>query len=274
MWSFGSWAGHGCASDLARGCGRRFFAVGLLSVGFACSSVSAWAEYRVDVGDLIEISVARVPELQRRATVNAEGSIVFPLLGTFRVAGLLPAEMEAKIQAVLATRVFKQRAPDGREYAVEIDPDEVTATVAQYRPIYVNGDVFKPGEQTFRPFMTVRQAVTLSGGYDMLRVRMEDPILLAADLKAEYQSLWIEFAKQQAHISRLEAELDGKDRLGQVRLTDTPLPPSRAAEIVATETDRFKTEQADYGREKAFLQASINRDGDQILLHTQQQAKQ
>ena len=42
----------------------------------------------------------------------------------------------------------------------------VVATVVEYRPIYVNGDVSKPGEHPFRPQMTVRQAVALSGGYD------------------------------------------------------------------------------------------------------------
>jgi hypothetical protein len=61
MWSFGSWTGgdRGCASDLSRRRGRPIFAVGLLSFGFACSSGPAWAEYRGDVGDMIEISVAR-----------------------------------------------------------------------------------------------------------------------------------------------------------------------------------------------------------------------
>jgi polysaccharide export outer membrane protein len=250
------------------------FATGLLSVGFACSSVPTQAEYPVDIGDVIEISVARIPELQRRAAVNSDGSIVFPLLGIFRVTGLLPSEMDAKIKAMLASKVFRQRAPDGREYAIEIDPDEVTAAVAQYRPIYVNGDVFKPGEQAFRPFMTIREAVALSGGYDMLRVRMEDPVLLAADLKGEYQSLWIEFAKQQAHVSRLEAELDDKDTFGQVPLTETPLPRSRTAEIVATEAARLKTEQTDYDRETAFLQGSINQGNQQIQVLVEQQMKQ
>ena len=78
--------------------------------------------------------------------------------------------------------------------------------------------------------MTVREAVALSGGYDVLRVRMENPILLAADLKGEYQSLWTEFAKQLAHALRLEAELAGKDTFDKKFLTEAPLPPLKAAE--------------------------------------------
>src|SRR6266480_564676 len=44
----------------------RFIKWGLLTVGFLCSVVPAAAEYQIDVGDVIEILVARVPELQRR----------------------------------------------------------------------------------------------------------------------------------------------------------------------------------------------------------------
>jgi polysaccharide biosynthesis/export protein len=276
MWKFTSWArrGLGRTSDAAgmHRCG--LFGLGLVAVAVTCPFAPLRAEYRVDVGDVIEISVARVPELQRRATVNSDGDIAFPLLGTFPVAGLLPSEMEARIQATLATRAFRQRASDGREYTVEIDPDEVTAVVALHRPIYVNGDVLKPGDQAFRPFMTVREAVALSGGYDVLRVRLENPILLAADLKGEYQSLWTEFTKQQAQALRLEAELAGKDTFDKKFLAETPLPPSKTAEIAATEAERLRTEQVDYDREKAFLELSFNQNREQIKVLAEQEAKQ
>ncbi|MHC2576709.1 protein involved in polysaccharide export with SLBB domain [Bradyrhizobium diazoefficiens] len=61
------------------------------------------------------------------------------------VAGL-PPEIRAKIGAALTSKVFRQRTLDGREVVVVIDANEVTTVVAEYRPIYVNGDVSKPGE--------------------------------------------------------------------------------------------------------------------------------
>jgi len=64
-----------------------------------------------------------------------DGTISYPLLGTISVADLLPAEVQAKVQASLAAKVFRQRTSDGRENFVAIDPDEVTATVVEYRPI-------------------------------------------------------------------------------------------------------------------------------------------
>jgi len=100
-----------------------FIKWGPLTVGLLCSAVPpAAAEYRIDVGDVIEILVARVPELQRRVSVKSDGSISFPLLGTLRVAGLSPSEAEANIQAALATKIFRLRTPDGRENAWRSNP--------------------------------------------------------------------------------------------------------------------------------------------------------
>jgi polysaccharide export outer membrane protein len=242
----------------------------LLAVGLLCSVSPAGAEYKVEVGDVIEIMVARVPELQRRVPVRSDGSISFPMLGTLLVAGLSSSEVEAKIQATLATKVFRQRMSDGRENAVTIEPDEVTAVVAQYRPIYVNGDVSKPGEQAFRPSMTVRQAVALSGGYDILRLRNDNPILLSADLRGEYESLWTEFAKERVQLSRLKTELGEKDTLDETLLADVPIAPTRKSEIITVEAEHLRTEQADYEREKAFLQHAMKQGGEQVKVLSEQ----
>lgn len=264
-----------CRATSAACAGKsRFIKFSLLTASLTCWAFPALADYRIDVGDVIEISVARIPELQRRVPVKPDGRISFPLLGTYSVVGLAASEMEAKIQAALATKIFKQRLPDGREFATTIDPEDVTAIVAQYRPIYVNGDVAKPGEQQFRPLMTVRQAVALSGGYDMLRLRTENPLFTVADLKGEYQSLWVAFAKEQAHISRLKAELGDKDALDQPPVADNRMPSTGIAEIVAIEAEHLKVDQADHEREKAFLRRSVNKADEQIQVLETQEAKE
>src|SRR5437879_5782330 len=188
---------------------------GVAFICLVCPAIPARSEYRLDVGDVLEISVAGVPDLRQRVPVQLDGSISYPLLGTFGVAGLPPSEVRAKIQAILPTKVFRQRMPDGRENVVVIEADQVTVSVVEYRPIYVNGDVSKPGEQTYRPLMTVRQAVALSGGYDLMRFRANNPFLEAADFRSEYESLWTEFAKEQSHIWRLKAELGDTETVDQ-----------------------------------------------------------
>jgi polysaccharide export outer membrane protein len=243
-------------------------------IGLMYSIAPATAQYRIDIGDVIEISVAGVPELQRRVQVKPDGSVSIPLLGTYSVVGLADSEMEAKIQAAAATKIFRQRLPDGRLSATPINPEEVTATVVQYRPIYVNGDVAKPGEQPFRPLITVRQAVALSGGYDILHLKNDNPNFVFSDLKGEYQSLLISLAKEQAHISRLTAELEGKDVLDEYPLADGSMAPDRMKEIMDIEGEHLKIDQIDHEREKAFLRSAAKKAGEEIKVLETQESKE
>ncbi len=244
------------------------------AVAFFLSAHPASAAYKLDVGDVLEISVARVPELQHRVPVQLDGTISFPALGTIMAAGLSPLEVQAKIQATLATRVFRVRMPDGREDAIIIEPNDVTATVIEYRPIYVNGDVSKPGEHPYRPQMTVRQAVALSGGYDVLHATINNPYLEVADLRSESDSLWAEIAKGEMQVARLRAELDGKQTLDQSAIADSPLPRATVAEIVRLETEELKTRIADYEREKAYLQRSVEQTAAEIGVLSEQESKE
>jgi polysaccharide biosynthesis/export protein len=161
---------------------------GLVAVGLTISVTQAKAEYRVNIGDVLEVAVAGVPDLRQRVAVQMDGNIALPLVGTLPVAGLPLPQIRAQIGAALASKVFRQRTSDGREVVIVIDADEVTATVAEYRPIYVNGDVSKPGEYPYRPSITARQLVAVAGGYDIMRIRMNNPYLESADLRSEYGS--------------------------------------------------------------------------------------
>jgi polysaccharide biosynthesis/export protein len=243
----------------------------LLAAALLCSITPAKAEYLLHVGDTIEISVARLPELKQRVPVQLDGTISFPLLGTISVVNLPPAEVQAKVQAMLASKVFRQRTSDGRESSVAIEPDEVTASIVEYRPIYVNGDVTKPGEQVYRPLMTVRQAVALSGGYDVLRLRMNNPILETADLRGEYETLWTEYTREQAHVWRLKQELGQETTVDQTALLDVPIARSTAQAIVDVEAEHLKTRQADQQTEKTFLQRGIVQADAEIQILSEQQ---
>ncbi len=60
-------------------------------------------------------------------------------------------------------------ANDGREIQHLILANEIVVTVVGYRAVYVSGHVVKPGEYPFRPGITVRQAIAIAGGYDLVR---------------------------------------------------------------------------------------------------------
>lgn len=170
----------------------------------------ALAEYLVAPGDTLEISIVSLPELRQRTQVNLEGQVSYPLLGSMSVAGLSLIEIQSKLKNELTNKSVRNRSPDGTERVVYIYPGEVSVTIAEYRPIYVNGDVSKPGELPYRPKMTVRQAIALAGGIDVLRFRTRDPNLEEVDLRSESNLLRAEFMRQQILVARLEAELNGQ----------------------------------------------------------------
>jgi polysaccharide export outer membrane protein len=247
---------------------------GLVAVGLTISVTQAKAEYRVNVGDVLEVAVAGIPELRSRVAVQIDGNISLPLVGMFPVAGLPLPLIRAQIGAALASKVFRHRTPDGRDTAIVIDENEVTTAVAEYRPIYVNGDVSKPGEYAYRPATTARQVIAVAGGYDIMHVRMNNPYLESADLRSEYGSLWTEFAKEQAHMWRIKNELGDESQVSPGVLKDLPIAPSAISDIVNAETEYLKTKVSDYQREKAFLQRIVREGDDQVNVLSEQQKKE
>lgn len=247
---------------------------GLVAFGLTISVSRAKAEYLVNIGDILEIAVAGVPELRNRAAVQLDGTISLPLAGTLPVAGLSLPKIQTKIGVALASKVFRQRSPDGRELAIVLDADEVTATVVEYRPIYVNGDVSKPGEYPYRPSITARQLVAVAGGYDIMHVRMNNPYLESADLRSEYGSLWTEFAKEQAHMWRIKSELGEATQISPGVLTDVPVARSAISEIVNAETEYLKIKQKDHQQEKSFLERGVRQGDEEIRVLSEQQKRE
>jgi hypothetical protein len=80
--------------------------------------------------------------------------------------------------------------------------------VLQSRPVYVLGDVQKPGEYPFRPGVTVLQAVSFAGGW----LRFNDPGLMRVEretisIKGELRNLVRRYYQLIVHRARLNAEL-------------------------------------------------------------------
>ncbi|QHO72369.1 exopolysaccharide biosynthesis protein [Bradyrhizobium sp. CCBAU 051011] len=247
---------------------------GVLAIGLTISITEAKAEYRVNIGDVLEVTVAGVPELRNRAAVQIDGNVSLPLVGSVPVAGLPLPQIRAKIGAALASKVFRQRTTDGREVIIVINADEVTAVVAEYRPVYVNGDVSKPGEYPYRPATTARQLVAVAGGYDIMRIRMSNPYLESADLRSEYGSLWTELAREQARMWRIKSELGEASQINPGMLANGPTVRSAISEIINTETEYLKTKQSDYQQEKAFLQRGVRQGDDRVRVLSEQQKKE
>jgi polysaccharide export outer membrane protein len=231
-------------------------------------------EYRLVPGDTIEFTTAATSDLKTRATIRLDGAVTLPLVGDVKVAGLSLPELRAKLQDKMASKVYRRRNQDGREVPVMIAPDEIIVTVAEYRPIYVNGDVSKPGEQTFRPGMTVRQAIALAGGYDIMHFRMNNPFLEEADIRGEYNALWTQYAESQARILRLQAELENAQTFNRKALDETPIPSSVAKRINDVEAGQLAVRNALFEKNKDYLEDAIKKENERIAVLGQQQQKE
>jgi polysaccharide export outer membrane protein len=217
---------------------------------------AAFSDYKLQPGDTLEISITGVPELRQRSPIGLEGDVSIPLVGQLEVRGLTVAEAREKIIRSLSNKVYQQRSPEGREVAQLILPDAIMVNVADYRPVYLNGDVSRPGEQPFRPGMTIRHAVAVAGGYDALQLRGQNPIYQRVDLRADYEALWTEFAREQARIWRLKTELGYSDAESP-KNKKMPVAPDTLAQLVKTEEDHLKARNADRQKERAYLEGSI-----------------
>jgi polysaccharide biosynthesis/export protein len=252
----------GRAQTLTRGC--------LLA---ALLVTPAAAEYRVQQGDTIEIEIAGIPELKQRSTVQPDGAIAFPLVGAIGVEGLTPEQLRSAVQTQLAKKIYRARTNDGREILTVIQSDEVSAAIVAFRPVYVTGDVAKPGEQTFLPGMTVRQTLALAGGIDISARFVKasrDPLALRSD----YGLAWADFVTAIAKIARITAEVSGHAELGALDFSNAPLPSERLAEIEKSESAILEARMANYERERDFLKSSLDQSDERISVVQKQQAEE
>jgi polysaccharide export outer membrane protein len=254
---------------------RSMFSVksGLLAASLCWSLSSAQAEYRLQGGDVVELSVAGVPELRQRASVQLDGSITFPLVGTFMVEGAPFSEIRSKIQSAAASKIFRMRTPDGRELPRTFERDEVVATIVEYRPVVVIGDVTRPGEQTFRPRMTVRQVLGSAGGY-FSATRLGATSFEASNLRSEYVTVWLTLAREHARVWRIKTELGENMVFDRKVIPPALLPDATISQIISLEIEYRAARASDHERAKNFIRNSMQQLDDQIQVLSEQQQKE
>lgn len=135
---------------------RLLCCLSLIQFGYAGfgSGVNAQeqSQYRLGVDDEISITVFQEPELSVKKTrVSTTGTISMPLIGQVGVQSLTVEEVEAKVTSLLLGDYLKK--------------PNVTVSITEYRPFYINGEVDKPGSYPYRQDLTIEKAVVLAGGF-------------------------------------------------------------------------------------------------------------
>ena len=122
---------------------------------FSGASFSAESNeaYKLNQGDVLQISVWGEESLQKEVRVLPDGSITFPLAGRVEVANATTPEIEKRI-----TEKLKTYLPD----------PQVTVMISNIEGnrAYIIGKVLRPGAVLLTGPMTVMQAISLAGGLD------------------------------------------------------------------------------------------------------------
>jgi polysaccharide export outer membrane protein len=121
-------------------------------------------DYRIGVGDLLNIQVWKEADLTRSVPVRPDGKISFPLLDDIQAAGLSPLELK-----VVLTGKLKQFLSEPR---VTVLVEEVNS----YK-VYVMGEVLTQGALTLKSKTTLLQAISLAGGFTQYAKRNEITVL-------------------------------------------------------------------------------------------------
>ena len=108
--------------------------------------------YRLEPGDVVRIITYGEDPLTGEFRVNDQGALALPLAGPVKAAGQTPRELEDAVAGAL------KKGDMLRKPLVSVE-------VATYRPIYVLGEVNKPGQYPYQPGMTVVSAAAVAGGF-------------------------------------------------------------------------------------------------------------
>lgn len=113
---------------------------------------SASSGYQLGSGDQIRIITLGEDQLTGDFRVSSAGTVALPMIGTVKAAGLDPSELAEEITSDLTSRRL-------------LKMPSVSVEVTAYRPIFVLGEVNKPGQYPYQPGMTFLTAVSVAGGF-------------------------------------------------------------------------------------------------------------
>lgn len=156
----------------------------------AATPVADLSAYRLGIGDRVRVNVFGEPDLSLDGDIDGTGHLSYPLLGRVPALRKTADELAKDIASGLANGFLR-------------NPD-VRVAVIQYRPIYLTGQVNRPGAYPYSVGLTVEKAVALAGGLTRIasergiyrlhedaptserrRVRMDDPVLPGDTLVVE-----------------------------------------------------------------------------------------
>jgi len=231
----------------------------MLLLDSGIQSLVAAPDYTVRAGDKLKIRVYQFPELSGEFTVSSDGKVFMPPIGEIPVEGLSTNEVSAQISDYLVKGGHSQKAGTMVE-------------LLQSHPIFVLGDVQRPGEYPYRPGLTILRAIGLAGGH----FRFNDPGLIrlerdAIAARSEQATLVKKVNHLLARRARLHAELEGQSEIAfPLELTQQANDPTIAQRlteernILTTNRETLRSQTEGLERSRALYEREIETIAAQI----------
>lgn len=108
-------------------------------------------DYKIQVGDTLDIKFFYHPELNESVVVRPDGRISLQLVHEVQVSGLTPERLRENLRG---------------KYEAQISKPEIAVIVRSFssQKIYVDGEVVKPGLISLTGPMTILQSIASAGG--------------------------------------------------------------------------------------------------------------
>ncbi len=109
-------------------------------------------QYYIEMGDIIELDVWRVPDLTRTVTVRPDGRISLPLVGDMEVVGMSLVELREHLT---------------KKYSEYILNPQISISVRQFggRKFIILGEVGGPGVYRYQQDISLIEGIALAGGF-------------------------------------------------------------------------------------------------------------
>jgi len=109
-------------------------------------------DYRIVAGDKLKVTVFDEPNLTGEYMIGMDGQLDLPLVGSVNARNMQNTALATEISTKL------------KEGGYVLSP-RVSVEVLSHRPVYVLGEVNKPGEYPHDSTMSLEQAIAKAGGY-------------------------------------------------------------------------------------------------------------
>lgn len=223
----------------------RFLPALLAAVLWANAATPAAAgdgAYHVGPGDILMVTVYGQETLTGRFRVSPDGNIGYPLLGDLDVGGLTTGEIAKRIGAEL-----EEHVPSGNAVSVSIE---------EYAPVFILGEVEKPGPYPYRPGMIALELLAVGGGLKKPTLALDNSRLQLISTEQDFTDTQLQRFSLQVRRARLKAEMDEAENFSFILPThDTIQDADALNRIVEGEKNLFTVRKASLESQDQALQA-------------------